>query len=155
MWSIKNFGKYILLGETRDDAAGEAFDKTAKLLGLPYPGGSALSKLASSGDPHRHSLPKPMIGDGSLDFSFSGLKTAVANLVHKLEKDKKGISEKIKSDIAASFEESVVSVLTHKCELALRKTGIQKLVVAGGVGANEKLRSTLTEKAQSGNFDVH
>jgi len=135
-------GRYALLGETVDDAAGEAFDKTAQLLGLGYPGGPALSRLADSGHPYRFDLPRPMLHSGDLEFSFSGLKTAVLSLVKKAGLDNR-------ADIAAGFQAAVVDVLAGKCLAALKKTGLKRLVVAGGVGANRALRARLdAETAQ-------
>lgn len=139
---VEGVGRYQLLGETQDDAAGEAFDKTAKLLGLPYPGGPALAALAQAGNPRRYMLPRPMLNSGDLDFSFSGLKTAVLLLA----KDA-GDGKQTQADIAASFQEAVADVLTAKCEAALRVTGMDRLVVAGGVGANRRLRERLVEMA--------
>lgn len=134
---VTGVGAYELLGETLDDAAGEAFDKTAKLLGLPYPGGPALAALAERGVAGRMKLPRPMLGSGDLDFSFSGLKTAVLNLVNR------GVEDAARADLAAEFQEAVVDVLVAKCLAALRHTRLNQLVVAGGVGANRRLRSRL------------
>jgi len=142
---VDGVGKYQLLGETLDDAAGEAFDKTAKLLGLGYPGGPALSKLAESGTPGRHRLPRPMIGSGDLDFSFSGLKTAVLLLSKK---------EHSHADIARAFVDAVVEVLVAKSLGALENTGLARLVVAGGVGANRQLRVALDCEAGRRGFEV-
>lgn len=139
---VEGVGRYLLLGETADDAAGEAFDKTAKLLGLPYPGGPALSELAESGDPARFRLPRPKLMSPDLDFSFSGLKTAVALLVRRVDPD-----PTTSADIAASFQEAIVDVLCAKCEAALASTGLERLVVAGGVGANRRLRQRLDSMA--------
>ena len=144
---VDGVGRYELLGETQDDAAGEAFDKTAKLLGLGYPGGPALSKLAESGEPAKYRLPRPMIGSGDLDFSFSGLKTAVLLLVRD--------SAPKPADVARSFEEAIVDVLVAKCTLAIERTGLTRLVVAGGVGANRPLRNALAEAARRRGFDVY
>ena len=133
---------YERLGGTLDDAAGEAFDKTAQLLGLGYPGGPALSKLADGGHPYRFKLPRPPPNSGDLEFSFSGLKTAVLTLVKK-----EGLENK--ADIAAGFQAAVVDVLAGKCLAALKQTGLKRLVVAGGVGANRALRARLdAEMAQ-------
>ncbi len=144
---VQQVGRYELLGETQDDAAGEAFDKTAQLLGLGYPGGPALSKLAESGDPKRYRLPRPMIASGDLEFSFSGLKTAVLTLLKKeIQPEKK--------DLAREFVDAVVDVLVAKCLLAMQKTGLTQLVVAGGVGANKQLRAALNAKAAESGFDV-
>lgn len=135
-------GRYELLGESIDDAAGEAFDKTAKLLGLGYPGGPALAKAAEQGNPDRFTFPRPMVDRPGCDFSFSGLKTFARNTISKLEP----ITAADRADIARAFEEAVVSTLTIKCKRALIETGHDTLVVAGGVGANKRLRATLKEK---------
>jgi N6-L-threonylcarbamoyladenine synthase len=135
---VDGIGEYELLGDTLDDAAGEAFDKTAKLLGLGYPGGPALSKLAQSGK-HRFKLPRPLLNSGDLNFSFSGLKTAVLTLVNQHQP----LDAATTADIAWEFQEAVTEVLTTKCMSALRKTGLDNLVVSGGVGANSKLREKL------------
>jgi N6-L-threonylcarbamoyladenine synthase len=142
LMQVDAVGHYRLLGETVDDAAGEAFDKTAKLLGLGYPGGAALSQLARQGRPGQFKLPRPMLNSGDLNFSFSGLKTAVLTLLNKQE-----ASAQIRADIASAFQEAVVEVLTEKSLAALAQTGLKQLVVAGGVGANEQLRCTLSAKA--------
>jgi N6-L-threonylcarbamoyladenine synthase len=143
---VDGVGRYALLGETQDDAAGEAFDKTAKLLGLGYPGGPALSRLAEAGTPGRVRLPRPMIASGDLEFSFSGLKTAVLTA---LQKEKPSLP-----DLARAFVDAVVEVLVAKCVLALEKTGLTRLVVAGGVGANVQLRAALDAAAGARGFDV-
>ncbi|MGH8495114.1 MAG: tRNA (adenosine(37)-N6)-threonylcarbamoyltransferase complex transferase subunit TsaD [Gammaproteobacteria bacterium] len=135
---VDGVGRYRTLGESLDDAAGEAFDKTAKLLGLPYPGGPALAALAERGKPGRFALPRPMLGRPGLDFSFSGLKTAVMLEVRRRELD-----EDERADLAAEFQQAVVDTLTVKARRALDQTGIGKLVVAGGVGANRALRESL------------
>jgi N6-L-threonylcarbamoyladenine synthase len=135
-------GAYKVLGQTLDDAAGEAFDKTAKLLKLPYPGGPALAELATHGQSGRFSLPRPMLKKPGLDFSFSGLKTAVMLVVRELEANG-GLSESDRADVANSFEEAVVETLTVKSSRALKHTGYSGLVVAGGVGANSSLRTRL------------
>ncbi len=137
---VDGVGQYTLLGETLDDAAGEAFDKSAKLLGLGYPGGPALSKLAASGSPGLYKLPRPMQHSGDLNFSFSGLKTAVLTLVKQSDD-----AEQTKANIAYAVQEAIVDVLAHKARAALEHTGLDQLVVAGGVGANRLLRSRLTE----------
>jgi N6-L-threonylcarbamoyladenine synthase len=146
---VDGVARYALLGETQDDAAGEAFDKTAKLLGLGYPGGAALSRLAESGTPARHRLPRPMIASGDLDFSFSGLKTAVRALLRDAEP-----SAQSRADVARAFEEAIVEVLVAKCALAVETTGLTRLVVAGGVGANRPLRAALDAAAGRRGFDV-
>ena len=138
---VEGVGRYKTLGESIDDAAGEAFDKVAKLLKLPYPGGPALAKLAEQGRPGKYSLPRPMTDRPGLDFSFSGLKTAVLVLLKSLPED-----EQTKADVARAFEEAVVDTLCLKCERALKETGHRRLVVAGGVGANRRLRARLKEK---------
>jgi N6-L-threonylcarbamoyladenine synthase len=144
---VDGVGCYELLGETVDDAAGEAFDKTAQLLGLSYPGGPALSKLADSGLAYRFKLPRPMLNSGDLDFSFSGLKTAVLTLSKKE-------GEAARADIAAAFQVAVVDVLAGKCVAALKQTGLHRLVVAGGVGANRALRDRLNAEAAQRWFEV-
>ena len=137
---VDGVGRYTLLGETVDDAAGEAFDKSAKLLGLGYPGGPALSKLAAQGAPGRFKLPRPMLNSGDLDFSFSGLKTAVLTLTRQNEMD-----EQTRADIACATQEAIVDVLAHKARAALAQSGLHQLVVAGGVGANRLLRERLNK----------
>ena len=148
---VEQVGRYELLGETQDDAAGEAFDKTAQLLGLGYPGGSALSMLAESGTPKRYVLPRPMITSGDLEFSFSGLKTAVLTLLKKANETKNKISH---PDLARAFVDAVVEVLVAKCALAMQQTGLTQLVVAGGVGANKQLRAALDAKGAASGFEV-
>ena len=140
---VNAVGSYRLLGETLDDAAGEAFDKTATVLGLGYPGGPALARLAESGDPHRFAFPRPMIASGDLDFSFSGLKTSVLTRVRSME----AIGDGARADLAASFQEAIVDVLAAKCMQALDAEALQRLVVAGGVGANAWLRARLEQAA--------
>jgi len=135
---VKAFGQYEILGESVDDAVGEAFDKTAKILGLGYPGGAALAKLAENGDPKRFHFPRPMIDRPGLDFSFSGLKTFAANTVAANDD-----TPQTKADIARAFQDAVVDTLMIKCKRALQATGYQTLVVAGGVGANLALREKL------------
>ena len=143
---VDGVGQYTLLGETVDDAAGEAFDKSAKLLGLNYPGGPALAKLAAKGRPGIYKLPRPMLHSGDLDFSFSGLKTAVLTLVRQHSNDRQEIAEEqMRADIACAVQEAIVDVLAHKANAALIQTGLDQLVVAGGVGANQLLRSHLSE----------
>jgi N6-L-threonylcarbamoyladenine synthase len=143
---VDGVGRYVLLGETQDDAAREAFDKPAKLLGLGYPGGPALSKLAQQGVAGRHRLPPPMIGSGDLDFSFSGLKTAVL-LSLRQESPRP-------EDLARAFVDAVVDVLVAKCVRALETSNLDRLVVAGGVGANRQLRAALDTQAARHGFDV-
>jgi N6-L-threonylcarbamoyladenine synthase len=148
---VQEVGRYELLGETQDDAAGEAFDKTAKLLGLGYPGGPALSELAQSGTPGRYRLPRPMISSGDLEFSFSGLKTAVLTLLKKENEKQKQVSH---PDLARAFVDAIVEVLVAKCALAMERTGLTQLVVAGGVGANKQLRAALDARARAAGFNV-
>ena len=145
---VDRVGAYAMLGETQDDAAGEAFDKTAKLLGLGYPGGPALSRLAAQGRAGRYRLPRPMLGSGDLDFSFSGLKTAVRTLLAS----EPGAPA---ADVARAFVEAVVEVLVEKCALAMRASGLARLVVAGGVGANVQLRAALEAKGAEQSFEVY
>jgi N6-L-threonylcarbamoyladenine synthase len=142
---VDGVGRYTLLGETVDDAAGEAFDKSAKLLGLGYPGGPALAKLAASGRPGQYKLPRPMQHSGNLDFSFSGLKTAVLTLVKQSSNDGANtLEEQTRADIAYAVQEAIVDVLAHKARAALVHTRLDQLVVAGGVGANSLLRERLS-----------
>ena len=148
---VDGVGQYILLGETIDDAAGEAFDKSAKLLGLGYPGGPALSKLAESGDPTAFKLPRPLLHSGNLDFSFAGLKTAVMTQAKKLGED----LDKHKANLAASTEAAIVEVLLKKSLSALQDTGLDRLVVAGGVGANRHLRAQLNAACAKRGVRVH
>lgn len=144
---VEGVGRYTLLGESLDDAAGEAFDKTAKLLGLGYPGGPALAKLAEQGDPKRFHFPRPMVDRPGLQFSFSGLKTFALNTLREVGDDAQG-----RADVARAFQDAVVDTLTIKCRRALRETGLSRLVVAGGVGANRVLREHLAVavKAEGG-----
>ena len=147
---VDGLGRYRLLGESLDDAAGEAFDKTAKMLGLAYPGGPAVAKLAQSGDPSRFSFPRPMTDRPGLDFSFSGLKTFTLNTLH----DSDG-SNQTRADIACAFEDAVVDTLAIKCRRALKDTGLNRLVVAGGVSANLKLRERLKRIAHKNQAEVY
>jgi N6-L-threonylcarbamoyladenine synthase len=148
---VDGVGRYELLGETIDDAAGEAFDKSAKLMGLGYPGGPALSKLAEQGDPAAFKLPRPLLHSGNLDFSFAGLKTAVMTQAKKLG----DALEARKADLAASTEAAIVDVLLKKSLTALRETGLKRLVVAGGVGANRHLREQLNAACKRQGVRVH
>jgi N6-L-threonylcarbamoyladenine synthase len=141
---VDGIGRYQLLGESIDDAAGEAFDKTAKLMGLEYPGGPLLAKLAASGDAKKYAFPRPMTDRPGLDFSFSGLKTAAANVIAA-----EGKTPQVQADIAASFQQAVVDTLVLKCRRALKETGLKSLVVAGGVSANESLRMQLADLMKS------
>jgi N6-L-threonylcarbamoyladenine synthase len=152
---VKGIGDYRLLGETVDDAAGEAFDKTASLLGLSYPGGPALSKLADSGNAIRYKLPRPMLNSGDFDFSFSGLKTAVLTLKTKeLGRLPSASLAQTSADIAASFQAAIVDVLVAKSLAALKAEGLRQLVVSGGVGANRLLRERLTMAAKRQGAEV-
>jgi N6-L-threonylcarbamoyladenine synthase len=149
---VTNVGEYETLGETLDDAAGEAFDKTAKLLGLGYPGGPEVSRLAEFGTPGAVKLPRPMLHSGDLDFSFSGLKTAVLTQSRKFGSN---VCEQEKADLARGFVDAAVDVLTAKSVAALKQTGLKRLVVAGGVGANRQLREALSAAAKKRHFEVH
>jgi N6-L-threonylcarbamoyladenine synthase len=152
---VDDVGSYELLGETIDDAAGEAFDKSAKLLGLPYPGGPHLARLAESGRPDAFALPRPLLHSGRPDFSFAGLKTAVLTQVKKLAQQPGGIREDQRADLAASTQAAIVEVLVKKSLLALKETGLKRLVVAGGVGANKRLREQLDEACAKRRVRVH
>jgi len=159
LMQVDGVGRYTLLGETLDDAAGEAFDKTAKLLGLSYPGGAALSRLAEQGNAQAYPLPRPMLHSADLDFSFSGLKTAVLTQVKKLEKQQKthdteAITSAQKADLAAATQAAIVDVLAGKAIKAIRQTGLKQLVVAGGVGANQHLRQRLMAEMSRQNGQV-
>jgi N6-L-threonylcarbamoyladenine synthase len=147
---VTGIGRYRLLGDTLDDAAGEAFDKTAKLMGLSYPGGPALAKLAESGTPGRFKFSRPMTDRPGLDFSFSGLKTQVL-LAYQANKD----DPTIRADIARGFEDAIVATLVIKCRRALAATGAKRLVIAGGVGANKQLRAQLAAAAEREGFRVY
>jgi N6-L-threonylcarbamoyladenine synthase len=152
---VTGIGDYELLGDTLDDAAGEAFDKTAKLLGLGYPGGPAIAKLAAQGQPGRFKLPRPLLNSGDLNFSFSGLKTAVLSIVNGATSAAGPLDARTKADIACEFQEAVTEVLTAKCMAALRQAGLNSLVVSGGVGANQRLRERLNDAAQQQSYRVH
>ncbi|QDE41739.1 tRNA (adenosine(37)-N6)-threonylcarbamoyltransferase complex transferase subunit TsaD [Luteibacter pinisoli] len=147
---VKAIGEYRILGDTLDDAAGEAFDKTAKMMGLPYPGGPALAKLAEQGEPGKFRFSRPMVDRPGLDFSFSGLKTQV--LLAWQASDK---SDQTRADIARGFEEAIVDTLAIKCRRALAATGTKRLVIAGGVGANKRLREQLAESGAADGFRVY
>jgi len=147
---VDGVGRYRLLGETLDDAAGEAFDKTAKLLGLGYPGGPALARLAAEGRPGRFKLPRPMLHSRDLDFSFSGLKTAVLTVSREHVLDHAN-----RADLAAEVQEAIAEVLTAKALAALKETGLKRLIVAGGVGANARLRERLNAAIADAGAEVH
>ncbi|MBY4596998.1 tRNA (adenosine(37)-N6)-threonylcarbamoyltransferase complex transferase subunit TsaD [Ottowia caeni] len=149
---VDGVGRYSLLGETIDDAAGEAFDKSAKLLGLGYPGGPALSRLADFGDPTAYKLPRPLLHSADLDFSFAGLKTAVLTQTKKFEG---APCDQMRADLAASTQAAIVEVLVKKSLKALEKTGLKRLVVAGGVGANSQLRQQLNAACAKRGVRVH
>ncbi|MFZ2168043.1 MAG: tRNA (adenosine(37)-N6)-threonylcarbamoyltransferase complex transferase subunit TsaD, partial [Methylococcaceae bacterium] len=146
---VEGIGRYRLLGESLDDAAGEAFDKTAKMLGLGYPGGPKLSALAERGCP-RIKFPRPMTDRPGLDFSFSGLKTFTLNTINASEK-----TGQDKADIAAAFQNAVAETLSIKCKRALQQTGLKRLVVAGGVSANQQIRASLTEMATKEHAQIY
>jgi len=151
LMQVDGVGRYTLLGETIDDAAGEAFDKSAKLLGLGYPGGPALSRLAQKGNPAAFKLPRPLLHSGDLDFSFAGLKTAVLTQAHRLGPE----LEARKADLAASTEAAIVEVLVRKSLAALDRSGLKRIVVAGGVGANQRLRAQLDAACAQRGVRVH
>lgn len=151
LMQVEGVGRYTLLGETLDDAAGEASDKSAKLLGLGYPGGPAISRMAEFGDPGAYQLPRPMLHSKNFDFSFSGLKTAVLTVV----KNHPGnVCEQDKANIARAFVDAMVEVLVAKCMNALKHTGMKRLVIAGGVGANKQLREGLNAAAAKRRYQV-
>ncbi|HLD09180.1 MAG TPA: tRNA (adenosine(37)-N6)-threonylcarbamoyltransferase complex transferase subunit TsaD [Methylophilaceae bacterium] len=152
---VTGIGDYELLGDTLDDAAGEAFDKTAKLLGLGYPGGPAVAKLAIQGKAGRFKLPRPLLNSDDLNFSFSGLKTAVLTLANEHKTNGQDLDIQTRADIACEFQEAVTEVLTVKCMAALKETGLDDLVVSGGVGANSRLRERLNEAAKLKLCRVH
>jgi N6-L-threonylcarbamoyladenine synthase len=149
---VDDVGQYELLGETIDDAAGEAFDKSAKLMGLGYPGGPALARLAEFGDASTFELPRPLLHSGNLDFSFAGLKTAVRTQLHKLGSN---VCEQDRAHLAASTQQAIVDVLCAKSIGALKQTGLKRLVVAGGVGANARLREQLDAECDKRQARVH
>lgn len=147
---VEALGKYHLLGESLDDAAGEAFDKVAKVLGLPYPGGAALSKLAQQGNRSRFRFPRPMIDRPNCDFSFSGLKTHAVNIFRKNDGD-----QQTRADIAYAFQDAIVDTLCIKCLRALKQTQLTQIVLAGGVSANQMLRLKLQEAAKNDGLNVY
>jgi len=152
---VKGIGQYEILGESIDDAAGECFDKAAKMLELPYPGGPNIARLAQTGNPLAYDLPRPMLGKG-LDFSFSGMKTAVHNLIKDHPTDSHNPEHaQTRADIAASFQYAMVDTLVKKCVKALQQTGMKRLVIAGGVSANQQLRESLAEALAKINATVH
>jgi N6-L-threonylcarbamoyladenine synthase len=147
---VTAWGKYKILGESLDDAAGEAFDKTAKLLGLGYPGGPALAKLALRGNPDRFDFPRPMTQRPGLDFSFSGLKTHVLTTWNKQQQN-----EQTRADIARAFEDAIIDTLVIKCRRAIKQTKLKTLVIAGGVAANQRLRTSLSEFANDLGINIY
>ena len=151
---VDGLGRYALLGESLDDAAGEAFDKTAKLLGLPYPGGPQVAALAEKGDPARFTFPRPMVKHLGLDMSFSGLKTHTLTTV-KACREETGLTDQDRADIACAFQQAVVDTLVIKCRRALVQEGLKTLVMAGGVSANSLLRQQLERKLQPEGVAVH
>lgn len=144
---VRGLGRYTLLGESVDDAAGEAFDKAAKMLGLDYPGGPQVARLAEQGDPGRFRFPRPMTDRPGLDFSFSGLKTHTLTAIRQLEASG-GLDNQARADVARAFEEAVVDTLVIKCRRALDQTGLKRLVMAGGVSANVRLRERLERECE-------
>jgi len=152
---VDGVGRYELLGETIDDAAGEAFDKSAKLMGLPYPGGPGLSRLAEQGNPAAYKLPRPLLHSGDLDFSFAGLKTAVLTQSKKIGAAAHTEGAPERADLAASTQAAIVDVLVKKSMAALKSSGLKRLVVAGGVGANRELRRQLNALCEKARVRVH
>ena len=148
---VKDFGSYELLGSTRDDAAGEAYDKVAKILGLGYPGGPVIDKLALQGDPASYQLPTPLSSTDEIEFSFSGLKTAAVTIVRKAEEAGQQLDLE---NFCASFQRAVVSSLTNKIALAVKKTGVRRLTLSGGVAANSGLRAALTEMSDKRGWEL-
>jgi len=151
---VDDVGSYTLLGETLDDAAGEAFDKTAKLLDLGYPGGPALAKLAEQGDPQAIALPRPMLHSHNLEFSFSGLKTAVLTRLRDAQAAAGTTDDSVRANLAAATQEAIVDVLVAKSVAALEQTGLKRLVVSGGVGANRLLRQRLAKRLEKKQAEV-
>ena len=154
MVEVPELGRYMLIGESLDDAAGEAFDKVGKMLGLPYPGGPHVAKLSESGRPGRFEFPRPMTNRPGLDFSFSGLKTFTMNTVEKCKID--GVlDEQTRADIAWEFQEAVVDTMVIKCRRAFQHSGMNRLVIAGGVSANIRLREKLEKMAKEEGGRLH
>jgi len=152
LYQVEGFGHYRALGRTLDDAAGEAFDKTAKIMGLAYPGGVHIDRLAQQGDPQAVRLPRPLMHDGTLNFSFSGLKTAV---LQHLQKHPAALDSREAADLCASFQQAVCDVLAAKTAQALRESGISRLVVAGGVACNSGLRQRMSRMAEEMGIELH
>lgn len=155
LFRMDGFGKYQRLGQTRDDAAGEAFDKVAKLLGLGYPGGPIIDELSKTGDPKAIRFPRPILSKNSLDFSFSGLKTAVVNYVKTHPEPLGGYPENLIRDIVSSFQEAVVEVLLRKTLQAAQHQGLKRIVLSGGVAANKRLRERMKEEARRQKLKVY
>jgi N6-L-threonylcarbamoyladenine synthase len=155
LFRMDGFGKYKRLGQTRDDAAGEAFDKVAKLLGLGYPGGPIIDELSKAGDPKAIRFPRASLGKDSFDFSFSGLKTAVVNYVKSHPEPVEGYSENLIRDIVSSFQEAVVEVLVKKTLRAAQHQGLKRIVLSGGVAANRRLRERMKEEASEEKIKVY
>ncbi len=152
---VRDVGDYEILGESLDDAAGEAFDKVAKMLSLPYPGGPAVAQLAEHGEPGRYDFPRPMVNRPGLDFSFSGLKTYVLNTVQTELNESGDLSEQCKANIALAFQTAVVDTLRIKCLRALKQTGFNTLLLSGGVSANRALRSAMAASAEQEGYQVY
>lgn len=148
--NVADLGQYTLLGETIDDACGEAFDKTAKMMGLAYPGGPEIAALAEIGDPNKYTFPRPMVDRPGMDFSFSGLKTFALNTWEASEQD-----DAARADIARAFQDAAVDTLAIKCKRALKSAAMNRLVIAGGVGANKSLRKTLSDMMTSLGGEVY
>lgn len=152
---VKSYTDFTVIGKTRDDAAGEAFDKVARVLGLPYPGGVSVDKAASNGSPDAYRLPKPRVDGSPYDFSFSGLKTAVINLVHNIKQKGGGLSEAEINDIASSFQSTACEILTSRFLSAANELNYKKLVVAGGVSANSRLRANMEAAANENGYKLY
>ena len=152
---VDGFGKYLQLGQTRDDAAGEAFDKVAKLLGLGYPGGPIIDELSRTGNPRAIRFPRPVLSRTSFDFSFSGLKTAVVNYVKAHPEPREGYSNDLIKDIVSSFQEAVVEVLVKKTVQAAQHQGLKRIVLSGGVAANQRLRQKIKEESLEQKMKVY
>jgi N6-L-threonylcarbamoyladenine synthase len=150
---VEGLGQYQMLGETIDDAAGEAFDKSAQLLGLGYPGGPEIARWSAQGDAQRFELPRPLLKRPTLDFSFAGLKTAVLTQVQKL-KTAGQLNDQARADMAAAVQAAIVEVLVTKCRKALQDTGLKQIVVAGGVGANQLLRKQFNALQETDQIEV-
>jgi N6-L-threonylcarbamoyladenine synthase len=148
---VEDRGDYKILGQSQDDAVGEAFDKVGKLLGLPYPGGPHIEKMALEGNPKAYEFPRPMMHSDNLDLSFSGLKTAVLYTVRDIE----DLNDQVKADVAASFQQAVIDVLTKKIKKAIELTGRDEVIIAGGVAANKALRSAIKELENSMGIKVY